>query len=84
MEKLKESDSDETAKKRVVQQLQDELARLKKVRQSIPQENANLYNMANDYSFRSSDFNSPEDQKLAEKLDDYIKIAEKRIKDLQR
>jgi hypothetical protein len=84
LEKLKESDSDETAKKRVVQQLQDELARLKKVRQSIPQENANLYNMANDYSFRSSDFNSPEDQKLAEKLDDYIKIAEKRIKDLQR
>jgi hypothetical protein len=84
LEKLKESGSSETAKKQVVEQLQSELARLKKVRQSIPQENANLYNMANDYSFRSSDFNNDEDEKLAKKLDSYIEIAERRIRDLQR
>ena len=68
---------------REVKKIQEELERLKKVRKSIRVENADMYNMANDYSFRSSDYDSPEDEKLAKQTDDYIKIAEERLKMVQ-
>lgn len=65
---------------REAQKIRDELKRLKKVRASIRVENAAMFNMANDTAFRKSDFDSPEDEALAKQTDQYIKIAEERLK----